>query len=318
MSEFLPTEKADPIRQASTANFVIDSTDRFGYKSGMTAGNFLIQKKNSLLNGYFTRVAVSEVNLDWGLPNVYDLSGGQYWFANVTVDVTGQAIYYAQVPAGIYTVASALDALVVALNAVTSPAVFSIVTTTANQVTLHSTVGYRFSAGTSARPQNLVSQLGFTYGASGVSYVTDKTLYPTQWGNGSDSANVAPYPYTDLRRIRYIDIVSDQLTYNQALRDGSTSLQYTDILCRYYISNTSDPLSFDKYGFPIYPEYTRFTQNRIFPFPKQIRWLPNMPIGQVSFQVYADYYPNSPEGGSTQLLAQPGYDWMMTLQVSEV
>ena len=30
MSEFLPIEKADPIRQPSTANFLVDSFNRIG------------------------------------------------------------------------------------------------------------------------------------------------------------------------------------------------------------------------------------------------------------------------------------------------
>ena len=54
------------IRNPSTANLLIDSLDRTsGYSS-----DFLIAKPNSILNGFFTRLAVAEVVLDWCVANI--------------------------------------------------------------------------------------------------------------------------------------------------------------------------------------------------------------------------------------------------------
>jgi hypothetical protein len=57
--------------------------------------------------------------------------------------------------------------------------------------------------------------------------------------------------------------------------------------------------------------YTPFCARRTFNPPKQIKWSPNQPIGNLAFQVLAatgEIYPNE------SLLSA----WQMTLQVSEV
>ena len=308
MSLFQGPEKGVPIRQASTANLMLDSQDRFGNSGQTTAGDFTIQKKNSILNGYFTRIATTEVVLEWGLPNVYDTSGGLFpsgfGDAPVSVDISGVGVVSTTVLAGSYTVANALNALVVSLNLVSSPAVFSIVTSTPGAVVLSSTVAYRFpNAAPNSFSYSLINRLGFSLGPT---YVTTKTLRPyTMEGTVG---------YADLRIYKYLDFVSSQLTYNQELKDSSTNTDVRDTLCRWYMSVDNIPNNRDTYGFPIYLEYTPFSISKLYPFPKQIKWDPTMPVGQLQFQVYATTYDTN----ETQLLDVNRYEWRMTLQVSEV
>lgn len=309
MSAFVPTEKATSIRFPSTANFLIQSQDRYAYGSdNSTAGNFTIQKNNSLLNGYFTRMAPTEVTLKWCIPNVYDISGanpltesGVFYPANVRVDISGGAITNVKIPVGLYTIAQALDTLVVKLNAASLGATFSItIGTDGTSVSLTSTVAYRFATTTN----NLVSSLGFGLGGS---YALSRTIY------NNTPQQISSNPSTTLVQFDYLDFISTQLTYNQELKDASTDTNVRDILFRWNLTQQPSPYP-DKYGFPIYPTYAPFYERRPIAFPKQIKWANNMPIGQLLFEVYA----TSSNGDGSTLLNADYYDWGMLLLVSEV
>jgi len=298
------------IRNPSTANFLIDSEDRVNFPGSTTAGNFTISKSNSLLNGYFTRLGVSEFVLDWNIPNVYDLSGSTRVAASVTVAVTGQSTYTVTVPIGNYNVAQVLNQIVVALNAVAGPAVFSITqTANTNLVSLTSTVGFNFTSA-NASNSSLVNRLGFSIGVTS----QNQTL---------STINSPSYGVPNLRTIKYLDIVCSQLTYNQDLKDTSTSKDTQDILTRYYFANEDIIPYVDQYGFTVYPEYNWFVNRRAFPFPKQIKWDPTQPVGQVQFQVFAKYFFYAPEANNPYYandysIVNGSFNWQMTLLVSEV
>lgn len=332
MSEFTPVEKGVPIRNPSTANLLISSQDRYDYsgENSGTAGQFTIQKKQAILNGFFTRIAPVEVALRWDVPNVYDISGadpittidGRFWNANVRVDITGGSITNVSVPFGLYTIAQALDALVAALNAASLGATFSITQSAGTLVNLTSTVGFRFpttapTPGTVIR-NNFVSGLGFTLGGS---YVTTKTIssgrpYP---GIALASANgITPVPYPQLPLVvDYLDFASSQLTYNQELKDSSTAQVTRDIIYRWYFANEGGTPAVDKYGFAISPGMIPFYERRVIPFPKQIRWANTQPLGQLTFEVFIQEYLGQLANNLSPALCD-GFEWFMTTLVSEV
>lgn len=96
------------IRNPSTANLLIDSRDSgFGYPS-----NFTIAKNNSILNGFFSRIGVTEVILQWNNQNVSAVIGNN----SLTV-VIATVPYTGIIAAGNYNIAECLDALVISLNA---------------------------------------------------------------------------------------------------------------------------------------------------------------------------------------------------------
>lgn len=69
MTEYTPSERARTFRYPSTANLLIDSFDG---TDDTQAYSVSIQKQAALMNGFFTRIATTEVVLDWGSPNIYD------------------------------------------------------------------------------------------------------------------------------------------------------------------------------------------------------------------------------------------------------
>jgi hypothetical protein len=289
MVDYVPTEKATPIRQPSTANLMIDSADRViaNYPS---AGNFQITKRSSILNGFFTRIGTTEVVLDWAEPNIVT---GINDTLDITIGVTTETI---TLPQGFYTVERALDTIVSEANNAFAGFLFSIIQNGAEVV-----LDCKTDPGAAAQDYTfetesvLLLQLGFTLYIPSNQKLVGETGYP------------------DLRLYKYIDIVSTQLTYAQDLKDSSTATETRDVLCRWYFAWDTQPL-IDAYGFSIFQGYTAFQQRRLYNPPKQIRWEPNLPIGNLGFQVFGKFAAAISE--SVQL-ESTNFDFLMTLQVSE-
>jgi len=90
------------IRQSSTALLTIDSEDRFANwveKRRASPGsfnfspyNFSLIKNASLVNGYMTRLAVSEVVFPWVLPNINSKTN------KILVDIVVDGVNYTGIP----------------------------------------------------------------------------------------------------------------------------------------------------------------------------------------------------------------------------
>lgn len=311
MVDYVPIEKGMTIRQPSTANLMISSMDRQDVVNGVPVltpiGNptyttypspwdFQITKTNSIMNGYFTRVATTEVVLEWFVPNISNTLNNRNF--KVVIDGT---TYEITIAIGFYTVQQALDQIVSALNAksgISGTYTFSISNgyngTAISRVALHCVV---------------------TSGGAGKNFTITETVLSDllDFSPGGVATSYSSIFAPDLRPYRYIDFISTQLTYAQDLKDGSTNTQDRNVLCRWYFDFDNQTAS-DSYGFPILMGYQPFTLRRIFNPPKQIRWEPNLPIGNLSFQV-VDEYGAIIVGQANQRLDS---QWLMTLQVSEV
>jgi len=263
------------IRQPAVANLLIDSKD----VSGSYPDNFTIQKNQSILNGFFHRIATSEVVLNWSLPNINS--------TNSTFSITYNAVVSTvTLSAGFYTAAEVLDTIVALLNALALGITFSI-TTPANP-RLTATGNFILNDSTLAQQLSLGPYVGLI------------TLS-------------IPVTSPDLRPFRYIDFISPQLTYNQKLKDATTGKNDMNVLCRWYFA-WDQPTTVDTYGFPVLMGYTSFVARRLFNPAKQIRWENNMPVGQIAFQLFGD---GDRLIGATVPISTADFNWQMTLQVSE-
>jgi len=315
-------EKGIPIRQPSTANLLIDSFDnntaggQAPNASMLQVYDFTIQKRMSILNGFFTRIAVSELCLEWFVPNIHGAytNGGYDGNANntLTFSATGVASVVITITEGNYTVNDLLEAVTKAL------------TTACTGVTITWTLGVVQRGYTGSGTILIHQQVGIVPSGSiaGCSFsgpiadLLGLPVFPTTY-NATNPIYITDD--VDLRPYRYLDFTSPQLTYTQALKDSSTSTIVRDVLVRWYFAWDTAP-DRDGLGFPILMGYLPFTLRRTFNPPKQIRWEPNLPIGNLGFQVYGDdgqlatlmvkSYPTS--------IIQQGCNWLMTLQVSEV
>lgn len=291
------------IRTPSTANLMIDSVDRQNYQAGVAlppfANSFLINKTNSILNGFFNRIATAEVVLEWFVPN-FAASANNLGF---DVDIsgagasTGTGAFAYTINPGYYNQAQLLRALLPKLTSAggaITPAITWTIAPLANQagcvITPSSDVWIALSG-------PVATLLGFNLGPAPGGY------FLATAANGIVVNIVA-----DLRRIRYLDFVSAQLTYNQELKDSATNVVSRDVLCRWYMAYDNPP-QLDEFGFPILMGYTGFVLRRLFSPPKNIKWDPRQPVGQLSFEVYADNNQLAPFNFNS--------NWLMTLQVSE-
>jgi hypothetical protein len=252
---------------------------------------FGITRTYSILNGFFTRIATTEVVLEWSQPNIY--SGFNDTFA---VDISGVGPFSVTLPGQSFTVADALDYIIADLNGQTAPThVFSI-------GNLSGTISIDLSGGTfDISPGVLANQLNV----------------PVSAGNGSFKLVSNP----DLRPWRYLDFISAELTYNQDLKDASTCPIVRDVLCRWYFDWDTVP-DLDAYGFPILMGYTAFKVRRLFNPPKQIRWDTRQPVGNLTFEVYGQNSVYTTGIALADFYAEPEdserSEWLMTLQISEV
>jgi len=279
--EFVPSEKALPIRVPSTANLMIDSADRDA-DMFLFPNSFSIIKTNSILNGFFTRVGTTEVVLDWFQGNI---SPGD--FTDSLVAEVGSVAYTFDAPTGFYTQAQLIQWMIIQLNKIPGG-----ITWTANTTS---------GSGVALIPSGAIT-IGFA-GSIAVKLGIDSPPVAYDLGDG-----LLIYAQ-DLRLYSYIDIVCNQLTYNQSVKDASTAKIVRDVLVRWYFAFDQPP-ALDAYGFPILMGYTPFCLRRTFSPAKQSMWENNIPVGNLEFQVY------DPNGQLAIMSARTQYQ--LTLQASEV
>lgn len=290
--EFVPNEKATPIRYPSIANLMVDSADRVSANYSL-CNDFQINKKNSLLNGFFTRVGATEIVMEW---NTYNVSAGQY-VVEYTTTTTFDRI---SIPPGFYTVQGLLDTLVALLNEPNPGIVWVAVPLTGGGAALQVTTGVNTFDLVDAPGTNLLKTL------FGLGILSRPDFSPPTPATGPGQRGVIRS--VDLRPVRYLDIVCNQLTNNQAVKDASTAENVRDVLVRWYFDYDNQTPS-DAYGFPILMGYEPFYLRRLYNPPKQIQWQTNIPVGNLSFQLYDESGNLASVNTST--------DYLMTLQISE-
>lgn len=306
------SEKTSTFRVPSTANLQVDSTDRPNpYQTSVV--NFAINKPESILNGFFTRVGLTEIVLEWDTPNIQSRANN----TTLIVDISGTGILttvqYPNQFCG--SAANLFNGLVTYMNDLsgTTGHVFSI----NNLRTPLAISTYQLICDTSGGAPAF-----FRFANTPLAYQLN--LYGNNPGE-LPGLGFGPYqPYfeptaPDLRLLRFVDFVSPALTVNQELRDAATNSFNTDVLARWYFGYEEEN-QLDEYNFPIYQGYSPFVIRRPFSLPKQIRWDPTTPIGQLTFQLFGeiiakDITRNVPYGLLN--ISTFGTQYLLTLQVSE-
>lgn len=341
-------DQGTTIRASSSALLTIDSEDRYRSWAEKRASqygdanfspyNFTLIREAPLVNGYMTRLALTEVNFPWVYPNVNAKTSS----INITwtTDPVGPlATAVVSLPIAFYTPFQLGFALVTAVNAVVNPAgtpgldVLSSCIYGLNKLprfTYETYPGWRIGFSPMTPNQQVTPAPGipavnvFPYSN------TVKQLFDVlgfQQGVNSQLNTRDSGQATFAQAVRYIDIVSPQLTANQGLPDATSQNIGHNALCRLYISDATVPSVADPFN--LAPPGTQpFIIYRQFTTPKEIAWNAIMPIsGRISFQVYDDdgtlldpietvITPNPP--GSSYLSEYIAYtDWSLSLLLTE-
>lgn len=301
------TEGSQTIRYPATANLMIDSDDR-NFQSALVQESspwtFQLSQNQNIQNGFFTRIAATELVLTWNIPNINSAFGNQVFIFDISGDNVGS--HAVSLPTGFYTAQKAIDCLVSAMNTAVGSTLFTVVQDCSG-------VGIDVSGNNEWYPFSeipLPVQLGFPPGYN--------TYAVTQY-----------IQKPDLRAIKYLDFISQDLTYAQRVKDFNTTPTPQNVLQRWYMS-WDDQNNLDSYGFPIYQSYTPFTSRKTYNPPKQIKYDNNLPIGNLRWEVWGRFNPAffsvapllNGYAPLSQVLPPPDQvpdssSWQMSLQLSE-
>jgi hypothetical protein len=257
------------------------------------------------LNGFFSRIALTEVVFPFSIPNI----GGSTRSINLEYQIDGGALFNQQInfDEGFATPLEFANSMQSYVRTLTGNNAFTFeYGTNAERQPLFSydtgnndTVGFSPVAISAAFPFpnqiQLFDMLGFKLGPGGNQGLQDS-------GSGEP---------TFFQRTKYMDIVSTFLTGNQNLKDGTSAPIVRDIIARVYIEYENsytvppdDPLFAPAGTLPM-------TIYRKYPVPKHIQWDLKQPIGQLNFQVYDQ------DGVLLETGLFYGQDWAFTLLCSE-
>jgi hypothetical protein len=310
------------IRQPSTALLTIDSEDRFPtYQTKREAApgsynyspyDFTITKNESVMNGFFTRLAVTEVVFPWNVPNI-NAQTNRMLVGYAAAPGGPFTTFTLSVPIGFYTpsqLATAIQAELVAVPALVGTTVvygtdnipsFTFDFTATGQFVIFTPMTFQPNPALPGFYQfNNTKQLFDVLGLYSLS------LIPSVQKVGIE---------TMCQSTRYIDIICALLTYNQSLKDTTTQPISRDALCRVYLgslnSNMIVPASDPDFAPPGTTPGVIYTQ---YSSPKQIQWSPNQPVSSgLRFQIFDD--EGTPLGDLYD--PSPEINWSLTLNVSE-
>jgi len=320
-------------RPTSTALLAIDSEDRyktypdqraFSDFGGVNRSpyNFTINKTESIMNGFFTRVALTEVCFPWVVPNINQKTN------KITVTYTAGgpiAIYQLTLPIGFYTPAALAAAIQTAVRAITPGLNLFTMTYGTNNLPVFTYATNNASTIAFAPLDPYVQPLVPAPPGASPYYVISKTTKQLFDILGFSASNTFPITgpitggLTFAQATRYIDIVCTQLTNNQPLKDTMSQEIVRTALCRLYLGDGNLPANVAVSSSTFCPPgCAPFTIYRDYTSPKQIAWKPDQPVGGfLQFQVYDDNGDLLEEADTFSTDGFNHCDWSITLLVSE-
>jgi hypothetical protein len=314
-------------RVTSTSLLCIDSEDRFrdyDESRSNTAANrnpydYTINKSAALLNGFFTRLGVTEVVFPWVIPNInrftyliniqYDIGAGPvndvieldegfYLPSQIASTVQAKVRALAPAPGDLGSFTMTYGVQTIGLTTTVQRPIFEYGVGAIGVTVAFSPIGAT-GVFTDRRRKQLFDILGFT--------AANEILAPS--GDGGD---------TYCQSTRYVDIVCSQLTNNQALKDSMSQVVARDVLARVYLGDAAGVQS------TVLPSSATFCPPGCMPTtiyknysqPKQIQWMPNQPVpGSLRFEVFDD--AGSSLADYVLGASGDGANWSLSILVTE-
>jgi hypothetical protein len=304
------------IRMPATALLTIDTADRqrfdiSGYRFDDTSPyNVYINTGQTLVQGFFTRIAVTELNMIWNIPNV--ISEGIHANNTLTLQRADGLIYTVSIGSGFYTPAELA-------TEVQTDLVGSSALGTANWIVSYAvggagkegtffirntdSVNFRIIPNNVGQKDSLANMMGF--GSAPPFYA--------QRINGS---------YASMLYTPYIDIVSQQLTKKQNVGDNGTNvITGKNVLARVYI--TPEGVTAGRVPGDNIIGTRPFTLYKEWQVPKQVYWdtkefINVIDLSLVDYKGRVLYSP--PQSSSVvfgQLNCGNSANYQLTLQITE-
>lgn len=319
--------KAVDIRPHSSALLTINSADRYKpYNnrwntpdlSGVLLSSpydFTIPLPGNIMSGFFTRIALTSLQLPFTVPMICGKTNGIYiwWQPGGSGAVTR---YLVQISLNTFGGYKDLTALLAALQ----PRVRTLTGSTTFTWAVNGTNGALASSGNSDKFYFARWDNPDVPGAA--TYFELLNIQATQ------ILSTSQFSYPELIPTQYIDIVCDQLTISQNLKDASTGGSGKTLLKRIYLfgDNTSTQLP----ALATTPFVAPTIIQKSYAVPKYINWNSEQNIGALRIQVLDDrgiVLTCGPSNGPFSVAVnEAGHmwldenmsDWSMEIMLSEV
>ena len=310
ISRQIAPERGVDIRMPSTALLGVSSSDRYANNTtralnATTPFEVLLTSQQNFLNGFFTRVALTEVRIPFFLPTPTARNNTivlQYFPSGL-----GPTLYTLTLTPGWYTPTTLSADLqrVVRLPLVSGGANLPNFTCT------YSATQYAFTATANVAGDEFIFLPPAVSGTATRAGLYEMMNWINNFVISSQTSGVPTMLSTE-----FVDIVCNQLTYAQDVKDGDTGRVSRDVIARIYLARDGVDTAPDTLG------STPMVVYRQFQTPKQIKWDNNLPIGQMQFEIYDDrglpLTTNVPATATSAPLDTAMGEWSMTLLVSEV
>lgn len=284
-----------------------DSLDSQYFKFAPYANDFTIQSSGSLIYGYITKIAVSQVQVQYCVPTVCLGLNDKLYIAASNTPSAGFTIYPITIPYGFYyadELAATLQSLIRAADPVRFASIFVIFFPRTgfifNNTSANITIAFPLPE--TVRQTLFVSRLDVvnlykTYKLLGIN--NDNRVFRLI----QNSSTYPEFLYTP-----YIDFYSDVLTNYQKVKDTNTSAPNPKgLVARVYLSGVGGIATngaVAETGRAVGQLGTEpFVLTADLNFPKVIRWTPDVTVTSVDFQVrdcYGDLLPGSQQGFNTE------------------
>lgn len=303
------THAATTIRQPAYAELLIDSLDRYRYGGTdqlvnsvpTTSSQWTTRINNYALNGYFTRLAITQIMFQWNLPTIIT---GYNDMIDVQINSGAQAgTYQVDLTAGYYTPDALATEIENQLIAQTSDAGWT-VSYLGGSFVFANANGFNLLPPdfTSVADQELAGRIQKCYQTLGLSSVAFDALTTSYTTFASNTPSMLA--------TRFIDICSSYLTRFQDVKDSSTtqSHNFQNKMARVYPIPPSNRLSIDPNAGP--SEFP-FIITIDFATPKNIMWNPDEALNNFDIQLRDEFGDLVPWSESA------GCEYLMTLLASE-
>lgn len=357
MSSGAPTETGTVIRQPSVALLCVDSDDQQKFDAqgfridSETPGRIYINKQRPLMYGFMTRLALSEMNVQWDTPNVNSsnntLTIALYSATDATPPVVALQDYSRiEIVESFYSPDELATAIATALNADANVIANGLTFTCTYDDEQCNFAIVQTAAYVSGRLKGFFQIISGSAPRSltGLDKLSDDLLYciGMEAINRDSVGNAVPYysrfvgGLAPMLYTPYVDVVSNLLTKNQNVSDGSSSTIYTaSKLARIYFSNEAIETRHndlesggDVVSVCNIPGTRPCIFRREFRVPKQIQWNSTENVDAIDIQVL-DYKGNTiviqdiltitpnPDTNGISVFESSNTSFQFTLQITE-
>jgi hypothetical protein len=269
-----------PSRPPASAHLMVSSTDRYTtffdrLANPTTASSWQLNKQQNILSGYFTRLAITQIQFQWNIPTIIE-----NYNAFFGIDISGVSIFIS-IPTGFYTPASLateIETLVKDDDDYDEDWDFTVT---------GSSTGFTFSV---ASPYDftITPPVVDDDAPDAIEFSKFLILIGAFENTFTENTDLAITGVPTMLATRWVDICSSRLTQFQRVKDATTLPQNltSDVIARVYAVPPGQSMNDDMPGQILaIPNIFCIDYNT----PKHIKWSPDQAVNNFDVQVFDEY-----------------------------